>query len=554
MGVNLSVSSMIAIIISVFLIIAGIFLLINISNIRENIIFPIPKGEVFVEVNPISSQKGTLFFISALYPGIRENQDLMLFIEGKDYSSSLYLYDDGEHYDKKKGDGVYGGFFDSKKVESGKYGIKDENKELASFFVSEDKCEIVYGDGNENNINFVIVPSGYKDYNEFKRDSLKLIADKNSFLNIEPYNSKKDKISFSLVNISELNCEIGCKDIPTIVCCDNNFVFESASKCHYDNVIVLLDSNKYCGSASSYAKICAKNSNANLILLHETGHSFADLADEYVYEEEYGSYDIGEINSPNCDAFRCEKWKNLTEECYEGCSYSNLYRPSKTSIMYELVPFFNLVSQKHIENLIDNYVFGEKNMEKAVPGRKSYIVNFNYDKGNLKIEDVFLKPIKSNIGFKKSDYSMIIEDENGNEIFKTSLYLPDKIFPVPNSSAKILKEESFEFSALLPYSQNADNLVVYKKDRPVVQASLAVFSANCGNKICEETENHLKCPSDCIVDDNFCETSACDPDCASQKNCEKKQEIKYWIAIILIGIALIVVLLIIIFGIGKTKK
>jgi hypothetical protein len=62
----------------------------------------------------------------------------------------------------------------------------------------------------------------------------------------------------------------------------------------------------------------------NLVLLHEFGHVFGDLADEYVVRG------LNYVDAPNCDmTYPCE-WG---ENCYKGCTLSDAYRSSEDSIM-----------------------------------------------------------------------------------------------------------------------------------------------------------------------------------------------------------------------------
>ncbi|GAF74909.1 unnamed protein product, partial [marine sediment metagenome] len=268
-----------------------------------------------------------------------------------------------------------------------------------------------------------------------------------------------------------------------------------------------------------------------------------DLADEYVYSDEYGDYDVGEINAVNCDKQGCEKWKNITDGCYKGCTYSDLYRSvERNSIMYTYVPVFNSVCQKHIKGLIEDYIKTEENIERALP-KKSYVVNLKYNKGDVELKEVYLKPVKAGIEVKKTDYTAELKD--GDEsLFKTNLYFPEKIFPLPNSSVTAIIQEEFEFSLVLPYFPKTESLEIFRNDQKIAQTSLAVFSSRCGNNICESAENHLNCPKDCGIKDDFCQTSICDPDCPSQEDCEKSGIRRYVFPVSLIIISLILIIIV----------
>ncbi len=543
MGIKLSIGALVVIVLSVIMIIVGVFLLVKISAVKDVIPeYPVSE-DIIVEVNPVSSQKGTVFLINAVYSKQREQQDLNLFVEKGDYSSLLNLYDDGNHHDKKANDGVYGGFFDSSNLDFGKYGVVSGGKVLNSFEISESKCESLYGFGD---INFIMLPYGYEDYSEFKKQAKALITGKDSLLEIEPFKSNKDKFSFLTINVSQdLKCSVGCKNVSTIVCCDNVAVFEEASKCGTGSVLILINNKDFCGSASSYSKICAENKDSNLILVHEVGHSFGDLADEYVYSDYYGDYAIGEVDEINCAEEGCEKWKDIGG-CYEGCTYSNLYRSVKDkSIMYDLYPEFNDVCEEHLSWLMNKYSSDKSNSdyEKGIP--KSYFVKMKYNQGEIKVDSVFLKPISSGVDYRESDYEVKVKDKNEKEVFVSNLYIPDKLYPLPGTFGKLVYEDNFDFALSLPYSSEAENLVVYRDEEQIVSTSLSVFSDNCGNDVCDAEENHLNCAVDCDIKDGFCETSICDPDCESQEYCKLGNNFGYFLGFgFIIGFFVLIVIVI----------
>ncbi len=553
MGISLSIRTLVVIFISITLLILGVGLLVKISMMKDVLPpLPVPEKNIVVKVYPESSQEGTQFLIKAQSYEKKEQQDLVLKINGEGYSDFVNLYDDGQHFDDGINDGIYGGFFDSDKKPLGRYEIIDAEKEnvLSFFEVYKPNCELVQGSYNDDKINFVILPSGYESYDDFKKDAREIINGRNSLLDIEPFKSNKDEFTFSIINTTrDLECEIGCNGVSTIVCCNSVKVLEEASQCHHDSIFILVNDDDYCGSASSYAKVCSKNDDAKIILVHELGHSFGNLADEYVYSDDY---DIGEIDLANCAEEGCEKWKDVSEGCYQGCTYSNLYRSvKKDSMMLDLFPEFNLVCKNQIENLIDDYIVSEEEMERALPSKKSYFVNLKYSEGDIEIENIILKPIKSNVDVRKSDYSIKINGAGGKNIFESNFYVPNKIFPLPNSSARVIELDEIRFSVILPYSLKSDELIIYENEKPIASADLSIFSEDCGNYVCDDWENHVSCPRDCEINkDDFCETSECDPDCESQKNCKGIKIIKK----VLIWLLIVGGLLLIIWVVRKRIK
>lgn len=548
MGVSISIKSFIVVIISLFCLVLGIIFIMKLMVVGDNVLesdeLALPKPKVLGEVIPESSQKGTLFLIKAISIN-NEFQNLNLEIRGNGYSKIVSVYDDGNHYDGGSGDGVYGGFFDSGEVEYGGYELISEGEVISLFKIYQPNCEPLFGDGDDDKINFAILPFNYEDYSEFKKDAIDILNCEDCLLNIEPFKSNKDKFSFSIVNVSQdLGCEVGCRGIDTLVCCDTKIVFEEASQCHYDSIFILVDSEELCGSASSYAKVCSKDDFSGLALVHELGHSFADLADEYVYEDFYGGYDVGIVDNINCDSGGCGKWSDITSECISGCTYSDLYRSSENSIMRDYVASFNDVCKNHIEKLIENYTLNEREIEKSLPMKKSYFVNLEYNEGDLSIENVFLKPIKANLNLRKSDYSVEIINFNGDKIFQKSIYVPNKEFSLPNSFGKIIENNNFDFSVVLPYSNDAERLLIYNQGDLVDSVSLESFSDRCGDGVCDSNENHINCLKDCGIEDGFCEESECDPDCESQKNCVIYGNVRFGLGWFFLGGGFLLVLIV----------
>ncbi len=537
MAMSMSIKMVIVISLSVIMIISGslfVWKVVEMRNVVSAVPMPGKVGNIRVEVMPESSQLGTLFFVRAKYLEEREQQELRLNVEKGDYADEIIVYDDGKHFDGEPNDGTYVGYFDSKDKQAGRYEIKVDGVQdfLASFLVNEPGCELIQGEYSGKQINFVFLPYGYSNYADFKEDAKALISGKASLLDTEPFKSNKDKLAFFIVNTTEnLECETGCKNVSTLVCCNNKKVVEEAARCDYDSVIVLVNSNKECGSASYYAKICSDNSYANLVLMHELGHSFGDLADEYVYADYFGDYAVGEVDEFNCDSKGCGKWENISKGCFLGCTYSNLYRSSKeNSIMYDLYPEFNEVCSKHIQDVINEYN-ADKNVQET--SDKSYFVNLKYRNGEIFFDNIFLKPIRSWQDFRKSDYSIEVTGANG-KIFNSSLYIPNKIFPIPPNGT-LVYEEDFDFSLAIPYSEEAEEIKIYREDRPVASTKVKLLSGGCGDGRCVEPESHVSCVVDCGILDNFCETSSCDPDCPGQKNCKKDERI-IWIAVaVLLG-------------------
>ncbi|MFD3576982.1 M64 family metallopeptidase [Streptomyces sp. NPDC058644] len=160
-----------------------------------------------------------------------------------------------------------------------------------------------------------------------------------------------------------------CDGIERLLCVDTNKVEAYASKAaDPDLVIVLSNSTKYGGagynaitSPSGYDGIGTASSDhadSDQVAVHETGHSFGKLADEYWYDEStYSGPEPGESNLTKLSAdemaaqkVKWHRWLGQespdggTVGAYEGGGYHGhgLNRPTEDSIMRTLGREFNL--------------------------------------------------------------------------------------------------------------------------------------------------------------------------------------------------------------------
>ncbi|GAA3089882.1 M64 family metallopeptidase [Streptomyces rectiviolaceus] len=166
-----------------------------------------------------------------------------------------------------------------------------------------------------------------------------------------------------------LNSAFFCDGIERLLCVDTNKVEAYASKAaDPDLVIVLSNSTKYGGAGynaitapSGYDGIGTASSDhpdSDQVAVHETGHSFGKLADEYWYDDStYTGPEPGESNltklSADEMAAQKAKWHRWlgqespdggTVGAYEGGGYHGhgLNRPTEDSIMRTLGREFNL--------------------------------------------------------------------------------------------------------------------------------------------------------------------------------------------------------------------
>lgn len=158
------------------------------------------------------------------------------------------------------------------------------------------------------------------------------------------------------------------------------------------------------------------------VFVHEFGHSFGGLADEYTYSN------ITPLTNfaPNCDVSNiCSKWTNFSGiDCNSGCSYSNWYRPYQDSIMLEHRlerHEFGAVSENELENDIVNYsdpIFGS--FDTFVWGVSYQNGNFTSFNGNI------VDGIASTFTNQPSSYKLKVYSNSGNLLMDSNFLVPNQ--------------------------------------------------------------------------------------------------------------------------------
>ncbi len=136
-----------------------------------------------------------------------------------------------------------------------------------------------------------------------------------------------------------------------------------------DMRVALVNSEKYGGAGGTWATYAAGNSAALEVAIHEVGHSFGLLADEYGGNTE--PYNGGEPSEPNVTADpnsgKWDRWVGYLDPdhaeigpigYYDGGRYydSGIYRPSDNSKMRSLNRPFDAVSREQFIKRIYTYV------------------------------------------------------------------------------------------------------------------------------------------------------------------------------------------------------
>lgn len=198
-----------------------------------------------------------------------------------------------------------------------------------------DSFKVHYSGDPAEKVDLVIIPEGYTigQMGKFKEDCNKFAS---YLFNCSPYKENKDK--FNIWGVEAPSPDSGT-DIPAmnkwsktllntmfytfdleryLMTSDNKSVRDLAANAPYDQIYILVNSNKYGGgSIYNHYSVCINNNPyEEYILTHEFGHGFAGLADEYytsdvAYENFYpAGIEPWEPNITTLVHFD-QKWENL---------------------------------------------------------------------------------------------------------------------------------------------------------------------------------------------------------------------------------------------------
>lgn len=274
-----------------------------------------------------------------------------------------------------------------------------------SYFVKTERTleyenfEVLKSNSSDKAVDIVIIPDGYTidEMDKFKEDCKKFAG---YLFNASPYKENEDK--FNIWGIEAPSKESGT-DIPAdniwkntitntrfytfdldryLMTADNKTLRNIASNAPYDQIFILVNTNKYGGGAifNHYSVCVSDNKYGEYIFTHEFGHGFAGLGDEYytsdVAYNEFYPLDVEPLD-PNLTTLVNfdSKWKDMLDEetpiptpaekefkgslgVFEGGGYvaKGVYRPMQDCSMKSIsVDNFCPVCNHAIKQMIDFY-------------------------------------------------------------------------------------------------------------------------------------------------------------------------------------------------------
>lgn len=216
----------------------------------------------------------------------------------------------------------------------------------------EASCSNVLYSGEEK-IDLVFLGYAYDNTSELSED-ISFFLD--VLFSTTPFKENKEKFNVYLREELFEDCSFNGN-----IKCDLTKIIRSATKCPNDYVFLLAKRSEALDllvpiQSSSLLNVAKINIADNpLVLVHEFGHSFGGLGDEYVNDAQYSSYAIPASELPNCDVSPCA-WEGA---CVPGCSVSSYFRPSDNSLMnnfrIDSGRAFNQVSLDHLNALLEAY-------------------------------------------------------------------------------------------------------------------------------------------------------------------------------------------------------
>jgi len=203
------------------------------------------------------------------------------------------------------------------------------------------------------------------DNDELKEVILQIVdyeGTKNGLMSVEPFKSNKNKFNIWMIKNSGIE-PAGEFNGPS-----RKKSLEVAAECTAGDYQIILSKRQFRSYAyfatDAYLSLASRSSQYwGRLLLHEFGHSFGKLSDEYIEEgrailaEYIDKYTVNCASNPTTAQL---KWGNIQGTGqFDGCGYSaNFFRPTFNSIMrahYILEDDYGPVNKKTLEDLIIKY-------------------------------------------------------------------------------------------------------------------------------------------------------------------------------------------------------
>ena len=255
----------------------------------------------------------------------------------------------------------------------------------------EHKTPLLTSGDMEHKVDLLFVAEGYAadQMDQFHRDCRKFM---DYLFSMEPYKSRKSDFNVTAVDVvsPEQGTDIPNQDIwkhtalnshfytfyidRYLTITDHKSIADNVAGAPFDALFIVVNEEKYGGGGifNSYALGTAGNELSYQVFIHEFGHSFAGLGDEYytsevAYENFYNLETepwepnittLVDFDSKWKDMIDSGKWSEEQVGVYEGGGYmaKGVYRPREDCRMHtNTAPDFCPVCQRAINRMIDYY-------------------------------------------------------------------------------------------------------------------------------------------------------------------------------------------------------
>jgi hypothetical protein len=209
------------------------------------------------------------------------------------------------------------------------------NQQSPSINNNLEECKtLTFNDENGINLVFFSPEEDAKRYSDY-------------LINAEPFKDYTNEFNFYYIDSFKPECEL-YKGIA--IFCHSRELIKKAASCPHDYIVVVDELEPRIRS-SSYQNVMSINSfHKDSVFLHEFGHAFSNLAEEYITTSRIPR------GSENCQS-SCDKFKRETDGCFEGCTKTNYYRSIENGVMRTLsTDDFGLHNDDLIVELIENSV------------------------------------------------------------------------------------------------------------------------------------------------------------------------------------------------------
>jgi hypothetical protein len=290
-------------------------------------------------------------------------------------------------------------------------------------------------------------------------------------LSFDPFSKYSGKFNvFRIDEDMDLGCEMEEDDCPR---CDFDKIWTTiVGYCSLTKyAIVFVDASKFQGGCHGYVLRAGDNALFMVLssdypnsIVHEFGHYFGGLADEYI------TGNTPRSSAPNCDVSNCPKWSSWYSGCYKDCSKSEYYRPSEKCRMNAGklgVDQFCPVCYEHLDSLLEGYSL------RLPTSDKIYNLHLNYDSGILTLKDItFHRAVPIDASPQPTSGYKISETSSQNNVLYTSVFEPpvtidydafekDTTYPVGGGSYNL---REVDFSVAVPYLSNSASINIYNSE------------------------------------------------------------------------------------------